>query len=119
MLRLQTQRGPARIHRAAFSFDRPVQKIPGVKLNAGLGRPDLHHTTVRWLLYPSRETDLLRANPIDHPVVVVSFAKLQLLVVMLDPRPDRRRLAEIEWSARNRFQHSCRNQPAIHRSEMV
>src|SRR5258708_4157142 len=50
MLRLEAQRGTLLIHAAALAGDRAVEEVPGVELQARLGRRHVERTSARRIL---------------------------------------------------------------------
>src|SRR5256714_1922620 len=73
------------IDRAAFSRDTAVEKVPRIKLQAGLGGGDLHRPTTRWFDDVRSEYQRVRgrAATIQHPVVIVAVAVTNLGVLSL------------------------------------
>src|SRR5262245_16862321 len=74
------------------------EKVADVKLDARLGRPDFQNSAGLRLIYLSRPTQY-SGLAVDDEVVVVAAAELQLLVVLIDARADRRGLREVERRA--------------------
>ena len=94
MLRLQTESATVVVRLAAFSLFASVEEIGGVQLNARLcGQYIQYATTVRIEDFGGQHQARLR--PIKHIAVIVSFAKLDLGIIGVDARADRRRLREI------------------------
>src|SRR5271156_3336741 len=83
MLRLQTQPGAARVHLAAFAVDRSVQEIAGVKLQARLRGHYFKNAAADRLLDARGQA---QSASVQHPVVIVAMAELQLLVIGFDSR---------------------------------
>ena len=73
MLRLQTKAIAFLVNLSAFACDAAVQEIARVKLNAGFGRVDFHHSPARGFVGSGRERKTARAV-IKHPVVIVTSA---------------------------------------------
>src|SRR5213082_946052 len=87
VLRLQTKSVALLIDFAVLSGERAVEKISCVELNSWLSRPDFHrasrstfidHSSLAQSSYPA----------IQHKVVIITFAKLQLLIVVIDALSD-------------------------------
>jgi len=97
VLRLQAKSIAALVRVAIFPDDLPIQKIAGVELNAGLRGPNFKRTSTAGFVDARRQLQaiLLRMG-IDHKIVIVSVAQHELLVVIVDARPDFRRRREIE-----------------------
>ena len=74
---------------------RPVQEVARVELNAGFGGQHFHHPPGLRLVDSRREGQRASAAG-QNEVVIVAAAELELLVVLVDPGADGRRLAEIE-----------------------
>src|SRR5271168_5100596 len=107
------------IRRAAFAFDRTVQKISAVKLNAWFGGPHFH-LAAGFGVEESNYQNRLRASvAVENPIVVVALAKFQLFVVECDARTDGRGLAKIERSAGDGTQLAGRDQAFIDGSELL
>src|ERR1700682_2327454 len=118
MLRLQAEPGAKPIHLAALSTDGAVQEIACVELDAGLGGKHLEHAPADRFFHARREPERAPAR-VQHPIVVVSFSQLQLLVSLLDSRPNWSGLAEIEGCSRYSAKFSERNQARIHGSVAI
>ena len=102
------------VHLTVLAGDRPVQKISGIKLHAGLVGQYLQHAPAGWFINFGRLGHLPTAI-VEHPVVIVAMPLLQLIVVGIDSCADLGRLAEIERCSFNRGQFSGWNQILIHR----
>src|SRR2546426_12777009 len=62
-------------------------EVPRVELHAGLGRVDLHHAAGGGIGQARREARS-RARLVEHEIVVVAGAELELLVGAADARAD-------------------------------
>src|SRR5215211_4066779 len=72
-----------------------VEEVARVELDAGLIGQDLQHPTTARVLQPGRQLQP-GAAPVQHPVVVVAAAELQLLeAVVTDPLTDPGRAGEV------------------------
>src|SRR5262245_2637593 len=94
------------------------EKVADVKLHARLGRPDFHHAARRRLGDLRRLTQY-SSLAVDDEVMVIAAAELQLLVVLIDARADRRLLREVEGRAFDASQFSGRDQSRVNRGEAV
>src|SRR5215475_11519462 len=94
------------------------KKVADVKLDARLGRPDFHSPGRLRIIYLRRLTQY-SGLAVDDEVVVVAAAELQLLVVLIDARADRRGLCEVERRAFDAPQFACRDQSRVDRREAV
>src|SRR5438067_401008 len=101
------------VYLAAFAVDRTVEEVAGVELYARLVRVDVERAAAH------RVDDAGGVVPwtpsVEHPVVVVAAGDLELLVRHVDPRADRRRLAEVEGCALDRWELTGRDQGRIDR----
>ena len=94
-----------------------VKEIAAIELKARLVGEDLHHASA--LLF-AQGADLVKAavrRDIEHPVVVISAAVLQLYVLFADPLPYGMRLAEVERRIIYRHQCARRDEVAVHRGD--
>src|SRR5256885_10315822 len=99
MLGLEAHPRPKLIDVPAFSLDRPVEKVAGIELHAGFGGADIDAPAAGRVLEPGRLRQGPRLCLVDHPVVVVTAAEPELLVRLLDSRPNRRWLTKVERRA--------------------
>src|SRR6185369_10367453 len=101
MLRLEAEAGAQRVDVPALALDRPVEEVPGIELDARLGRADLERAAA---LRVGDARGEVRAGtlPVQAPVVIVALAVLQLRIVLVDARADRGGLPEVERGARDR-----------------
>src|SRR5271156_6300200 len=95
MLGLERQSVVLGVPPAAFAQARAVEKVAAVELHTRLGRGHLQHPPRVGLIDRSDDRERSRWF-VEHPVVVVALAELQLLVGAADPGTDRRRLPKIE-----------------------
>jgi hypothetical protein len=98
MLRFHAKSITELVDPATFAGKRAVQEIAGVKLQPRLGRQYLEHPSRGRFRDPSQEgeiSDLL----IENPVMVVTIAKPELFVVVMDTGANCRRSSEIERRA--------------------
>src|SRR5258705_8886085 len=101
VLRLQAETGPVLVNGATLTLICPVEKITAIKLHTRFRRQHFHESSRGRLVKRSDQLQLF-SLPVEHPVMIVTFTKLQLFVVVLDPSSDRSRLVKIERSAGNR-----------------
>src|SRR5438552_3164699 len=76
---------------AAFPLDRPIQEVAGIKLEARFGGPDLHRAAGFGVANFGGFAHAAVAF-VEHPVVVVAFAELELPIVLADACADGSRL---------------------------
>ena len=86
-------------------MDRAVQKIAAVKLPPRFLGPDFQHPARGWFGHARVQTQFAH-RMVDDPVI----AKLDLLVIGVDTRTDRSRVAEVKRRARHRVQFTGREQ---------
>ena len=113
VLRLQAERAAMLVNMAGFACDCAVEEIAGVELQPGLRRRDIERSAALRILELRGVTQPRVA--IQDPVMVVALAVLDLLVIRVDARADRGRLAEVERRAVDGCELAGRNQPCIHR----
>ena len=114
VLRLQAEAAAALVRTSALSLQLPVEKIARVELHARFGGRDLEGPA-GLRLDDSRGAAQAAGRAVQHPVVIVAAAVLQLRIRLIDARADRGRLAEIERRAFNRRELARRNQRRIDR----
>src|SRR2546423_15462528 len=85
MLCLERDTVPEVIDRAAFPRDTAVEKVPRIKLQAGLGGGDLHRAATRWFDDVRSEYQRVRsrAATVQYPIVIVAVAVMNLGVLSL------------------------------------
>src|SRR3982750_465004 len=108
MLRLEAKAGALSVDSSTFPDDRPIKKISRVELQPGLGGGDFHGPAT------GRFDDeggpfQARTGAIEHPVVVVAGAVLELRVLEPNPITDCLWRSEIERRAFDRCQLTRRN----------
>src|SRR6516164_3252549 len=116
MLRLEAQSGPGSVNRAALTLPGLPKEIAAIKLHPGLSRQDLHESAGGRLINRGHEFQVF-SLAIEHPVLIVASAKIQLLIVVPDAGSDLHRLLEIERSAGHGPQFASRNQTLVDWSE--
>ena len=119
MLGFETESGALGIGGAAFASDFAIEKISGVKLDAGFGGPDFHDTAGGGLDDARGKKFLVAGGHAQDKVVVVTTAEFYLLIVGIDARADGGGFAKVEGRAGDVAQLSSRNQAGIHGSELV
>jgi hypothetical protein len=82
VLGLKAESATMWIRNAAFPLDRAIQKISGVKLNPGLIGQDLQHAPTSGLVNFCRLRKFAAA--VEHPIVIVTVALLQLIIVIVN-----------------------------------
>src|ERR1019366_789156 len=116
MLGFETEGRVLRIDLAALAGEGAVEEIAGVELNARLGGEHFHHAAGGGPFDARRESEA-RAFAIDHPIVVVAMAELELFVVLVGARADGGGLGEIEGRAGDGLELAGGDQAGIDRSE--
>src|SRR2546430_10864017 len=116
VLRLEDERRGVAVQLAARSRDRPVEKVPRVKLYAGLRRADVEGASAARVDDPGSVRQA-GGPAIEHEIVVVSAAKAELLVRLVDPGADAGRRPKIEGRPDDGPHFSSRNQRRIDGSE--
>src|SRR6185295_2305055 len=90
MLRLQAESVALLVHPSRLAGQRAVQKIAGVELDARLGGGHVEHASAGRFLEPCRVMQGRSCGPADrtvqHPVMVVAVAVLQLRMIGCDAR---------------------------------
>lgn len=76
-----------------------TEEIAAVELQAGLVRKDLQEASAMGLIYSCIQYNSVTGLEVEHPVMVVSVAEVQLLIVGVYPLAYRVRLAEIKRAA--------------------
>ena len=117
VLGLQREPVALPVHPSTRPDESPVEEVPGVELDSGLGREDLENSAAVGLQH-TRRADHRRvggAAPVEHPVVVVTAADHELLEAVADPVSDRGRPGEVHRRAGHRIDCAGRDQRRIHR----
>src|SRR6266567_1920981 len=109
-LRFKAEGGAPSVCLTAFS-DASIKEVASIKLYARLIGYDFKHPSVRRIVNFRRYGAV-----IEHKIVIVAVALLQLLVVVINARSDRGRFAEIEGCPLNLRQFAGRNRGFIGRS---
>src|SRR5690348_15306255 len=69
------------VNPAAFSFQRAIEEVAGIKLQARLAGKNFENPSRGWFVNPSHETD--RAGVVvNHPVIIVAARELQLFIIL-------------------------------------
>ena len=97
MLGLETKAVTLLIYLAVYARERAVEKISRVELQAGLGSPHFHHSPGARFVDSGAQTHRSHFS-IEHKVVIVTFAELQLLIGFIDARTDLGSLQKVERS---------------------
>src|SRR5262249_17520722 len=118
MLRFHAEAVAELVHPAALPFYRAIQEVARVKLQSRLRGKDFQHASRAWLCYAGHQSELAYGL-IEYPVVIVSFAKFELLIILIDARPYSGGCAEIKRCAIHRAQFACRDQRAVHRRKLI
>ena len=102
------------VHLAILASKTSVQEIAGIELHTWFIGQHLKHTAAG-CVENFRGLRKFLALAIEYPIVIVTMAFFQLIVVGIDSCADLGRLAEIERCSFNRGQFSGWNQILIHR----
>src|SRR5258705_668605 len=97
MLRLETKAVTRAVHFAAYAGERAIEKISRVELHSGLRGPNLHHSPGAGFVDLRAQTHHSHSS-IEHKVVIVTFAELQLLIRFVDARTDLGHFQKVERS---------------------
>src|SRR5579862_9420413 len=109
VLSLQAEAVVLVVDLAALANIRAVQEVARIELQTGLVGPDFHDAAGPRARDPGGEPYPLAVS-IDTKVVVVSAGVFQLDIVLIDTRPDRGGLAEVQRRAGHRGQFTGRDQ---------
>ena len=98
-----------KVRSSALALKRAIEEVATVELDTRLRGRDTQHASTGWFV---NLRCLGKAGPwgIEHPVVIVAFAKVQLLIVSFNVFSDACRVAEIKWRRSYRLQFAGRNQ---------
>ena len=118
VLRLEAEGGPAAVNLATLPVDCAIEEVPGVELHPGLRGQDLHHAA-GFRLRDARRKRQAVSGAVDYKVVIVALSEFQLLVVRIDARTDRCRLAKVERGALDLPEFAGGNQCGVNRSKPV
>lgn len=113
MLGLEAKSRPKVVDFAPFPMNAGVKKVPCVELNSGLRSPYFKNPSATGVVKPCCHRQRLRLTSSQSPVVVVALAKLQLLIVTVDTRPNGRRRRKIKRCSLNFPELARRNQSSI------
>src|SRR5438128_801801 len=116
MLRFHAKAAAEFVDPSTLAQDRTVEKVSTVELQSGFCRQNLQHASAVRLEHRGHYTEFARLF-VDHPIMVVAIAELQLLVVRVNARTDGGRCTKIERRALYRAQLAIRDQGAIHGCE--
>src|ERR1700722_6779967 len=117
MLRFEAHCKTGFVDFASLAKRGAAQKIAGVDLDARLSRPRFYDTASRWFVKYRGQTRLRFHARIQNPVVIVTVAKLQLFIILLDARADRSGFPEIKRRTGNRTELAGWNHSRVNRSE--
>src|SRR5215467_3948102 len=103
MLGLEANGRIRRIGVPALASTGSVEVVGGVKLHAGLAGENREHTPRMGIAHACSHP-YFTGFVIEHEIVVIPFGDLELRVVVVDSRADRRRFSKIERRAGHWFQ---------------
>lgn len=118
VLRLQAESVTPLVDVAALSSDASIQEVTRVELHSRLCRRHFEYAACRGFVH-SRGQCHPSTFAVDHKIVVISVTERELLVVVVDPRPDPGRFGEIERRSLDSSQFTCRDQVLVDGSEAV
>jgi len=95
-----------------------IEKIPGIKLHAGFRGEDFHYPPAGGFVNPRRQLQAA-GLVIDHEVVVVTAAKSQLFVIIIDACANGGWLGEIQRRSLDGAEFASGNERLIHWSKPV
>src|SRR5262245_17760329 len=116
MLRLKTETCALLISVAALSGQSAIQKVAGVKLHSRFRGQYFHGAPARGFKDHSNSPQN-SGPPVQHKVVIVSLAKLELFVVLVNATANLLLVAEIEWSGADTLELAGWNRSGISRSK--
>src|SRR5947207_3503667 len=118
MLRLKATAGMPDVRDASLSYDAAVEKIAGIELHARLRRRDFHDAAALRFM-DGRGISELSAARAQNEVVIITAGQPQLLVIVFDARPYRRRRGEVHRRIVHGPKLAGRNQPLANRSKRL
>src|SRR5579872_7496836 len=95
VLGLHAEGGAERVGDTSFAFHASVEKIAGVELQSRLGGPHFHHAAALRLA----DFGSLRQRPagaVQHEIVIVAVAELELLVIVLNAGRSEEHTSELQ-----------------------
>src|SRR5947208_1768736 len=95
MLRLHAEGASGIVNLAALANEFSVQEISGVELQTGFGSNDFQHAATGRIMDAGSELQLTRFF-VQNPIMIVTFAEFELLILLIDTRADGGRFAEIK-----------------------
>src|SRR5271168_5102670 len=99
MLRFQTKARSMTVKLPALTANCAIQKVAAVELNARLGRQHFQDASAAGFENLGGKLQTTAIGTLQDPIVIVSFAELQLFIVLIDARSNSDGLGEIKWSA--------------------
>src|SRR6266851_657668 len=119
VLGFQAEGGALGISEPALANSCAVKEIAGIKLDAGFGGPDFHDAAGSGLEDARGERFALVHGHAQDEVVIVAAAEFQLLVGLIDARPDGGGFAKVEGRVRHVAKFAGGNQTGIDGSVLV
>src|SRR5215470_4290983 len=114
VLRLKAQSITTAVSLPFLACNRSIQKVAGIELHAWFVGQHLKNAATRWIVNFSSFSELF-ASAVEHPVVIVAVALLDLIVVSVNSGTHSARLAEVKRGPFNGRQLPSGNQIVIHR----
>src|ERR1051326_5440825 len=71
------------INPAVFAFQSPIKKIAGIELQTRFGGEDFEHAPAGWFVDSGHACEFANLF-VENPVMIVTFAELQLFVILID-----------------------------------
>src|SRR5215475_11297840 len=99
MLRLETECVTAVISCATLALNAAIEEVACVDLNSGLSGRYLKNASGLWVMGFSSHDWRCAFSAIQYPIVIVTLAEFQLLVVLLNALSNSVDCREIEWRA--------------------
>lgn len=118
MLGFQTKTAALDIRFVGFPAKPAVKEVAAVKLDARRIGVNCQHSAGAWFVHLRGQPKVGVGSAVDHPVVVVAVAKLQLQMGLSDVASDRFRSREVKWCADNGGDFSRGDERLIHRRVM-
>src|SRR4051794_16565219 len=100
--------GGTGVVRPAGLAQRSIERIAGIKLQAGFGGADLDGAARARLINLGGDAQFAWFA-VKNEILIVAVAALQLLVGLVDMEANDSEFAEIEWSAFYGTKFACRN----------
>src|SRR6266852_7513818 len=117
MLRLQTESPAVDVGLAILALNGSVQEISSIKLQPRLRCGYVHYAPALRIVSLCRREHRAWRFVVQHPVMIVAPAELELLLVLVDPRANRKRLQKIKRRVPHLAKLARGNQRRVHGSK--